>query len=107
MRTRLSSLALIGLCGLLRGSAELDLAAWNNVQEDFHYSYPLNPGGRLEVENQNDPIDISAWDQNTVEITGTKYASSTDRLREVRVETSTSAGGISVRTLRADPHWSN
>jgi DUF4097 and DUF4098 domain-containing protein YvlB len=108
MRTRLSGIATVALCALLQGCAGFDLdAAWNNAQEDFHYSYPLQPGGKLEVENQNGAIDISAWDQDMVEVTGTKYASSTDRLRDLRVETSTSAGTVSVRTVRSDPHWGN
>jgi len=108
MRPRLGILTLAGISVLLQGCAELALdGAWNSVQEDFHYSYPLSAGGRLEVENLNGAIDISGWDQNTVDITGSKYAPTPDRLRELRVETSTSAGSVSVRTIRSDSHWGN
>jgi DUF4097 and DUF4098 domain-containing protein YvlB len=90
----------------LQGCDELD-GAWNQVQEDFHYSYPLNAGGRLEVENQNGPIDIAGWDQNTVDISGTKYANSQDRLKELRVEVNPSSNVVTIRTVRADTHWGN
>jgi hypothetical protein len=89
----------------LQGCDEILDGAWNSVQEDFHYSYPLKAGGRLEVENQNGPIDISGWDQNTVDISGTKYASSQERLKELRVEVSPSSNAVTIRTIRADSHW--
>ena len=76
---RLSALALcIGSLFLVACDEVLD-GAWNRVQEDFHYSYALNPGGKIEVENQNGGIDISGWDQNTVDISGTKYANTPER----------------------------
>ncbi|MBV8841732.1 MAG: DUF4097 family beta strand repeat protein [Bryobacterales bacterium] len=108
MRTRLGIATLASISVLLQSCAELALdGAWNSAQEDFHYTYPLNAGGRLEVENQNGLIDISGWDQNMVDITGTKYASTSDRLKELRVETSTSPGSVSVRTVRSDSLWGN
>jgi DUF4097 and DUF4098 domain-containing protein YvlB len=107
MRMRLNLLALAGMCVLLPGCDAVLDGAWNQVQEDFHYSYPLNAGGRLEVENRNGPIDISGWDQNTVDISGTKYASSHERLKELRVEVSPSSNAMTIRTIRADSHWGN
>jgi hypothetical protein len=106
MRTALGALTAIGLCLVLQGCAELNLdAAWNSVQEDFHYTYLLKAGGRLEVENQNGPIDISGWDQETVDISGTKYANSTGGLQDLRVDTSAAGNVVTVRTVRANPHW--
>ena len=84
----------------LAGCDDIALGGWDRVQEDFHYSYPLNAGGRIEVENQNGAIEISGWDQNNVDISGTKYASSADRLKEVRVDISPTAGFITIRTVR-------
>ena len=95
---------LASACIVLQGCDDLE-GAWNHVQEDFHYSYPLSPGGRLEVENQNGPIDITGWDQNAVDVSGAKYANSPERLRDLRVDVSTSSNLVTVRTIRADPHW--
>lgn len=74
--------------------------AWSRYQEDFHYSYPLSAGGRIEVENFNGPVEISGWDQNSVEISGTKYASTPERLKELRIDVAASANSVTVRTLR-------
>jgi len=43
--------------------------------EDFHHSYALKSGGRFELESFNGSVEISGWDQDKVEINGTKYAS--------------------------------
>ena len=104
---RLSALALCIGSLFLAGCDEVLDGAWNRVQEDFHYSYPLNPGGKIEVENQNGGIDISGWDQNTVEISGTKYASSPDRLKDLRVEISHTQDLVAIRTIPPVEHWGN
>ncbi len=43
---------------------------------DFHFSYPLSAGGHLSVDGFNGAIEITPWDQATVDISGTKYAPS-------------------------------
>ncbi len=72
---------------------------WDRYKEDFHYSYALQPGGRLSVENQNGSIEISSWDKDTVDITGTKHASSQQGLQNTKIDVTPSAGSISVRTI--------
>src|SRR5215471_18053304 len=99
---------LAGLCSVfLSACDELLDGAWNRVQDDFHYSYALNPGGKIEVENQNGGIDISGWDQNTVDISGTKYANTPDRLKDVRVEISHTPDLVTIRTIPPVEHWGN
>jgi hypothetical protein len=107
MRLRLDVAVLAGMGLLLQGCDAVLDGAWNQVQEDFHYSYPLAAGGRIEVENQNGAVEVSAWDQNTVDISGSKYASTTDRLKDLRVDIAPSPNSITIRTFRADPHWGN
>ena len=107
MRKQLGLTVLAAVCLTLPACDAVLDGAWNQAQEDFHYSYPLNAGGRIEVENQNGPITITGWDQNTVDISGTKYASSQNRLADLRVEVSPSSDAVTVRTVRADPHWWN
>ena len=74
-------------------------------KEDFHKSFPLQPGGAVSVENSNGSIEIMGWDQNTVEINGTKYASTPDLLSDLRVEMSGSASSVQVRTVRPAEIW--
>jgi DUF4097 and DUF4098 domain-containing protein YvlB len=105
--TRLGFLAVTAASVFLAGCDEVLDGAWNRVQEDFHYSYPLSAGGRIEVENQNGPIDISGWDQNTVDISGTKYANRPERLRDLRIEVTNTPNSVSVRTVRPSDQWGN
>lgn len=67
-------------------------------KEDFHYNYALAPGGRLSVENQNGSIEIVAWDHDGVEIDGTKYASTAQAVKDIRIEVSQSPNAVQVRT---------
>src|SRR5260370_17787266 len=72
----------------------------DRFKADFHYSYTLNPGGTLSVDNFNGAVEISGWDQNTVEVNGTKYASSKEYLNDVKIDVSDSPGVIRIRTIR-------
>src|SRR5262249_55675918 len=105
MRFGILTLCLVSL--LLAGCDEVVYGSWNQVQEDFHYSYPLKAGGRLEVQNQNGPVDISGWDQSSVDISGTKYASDTESLRRINIDIVPTASSVSIRTARPDVSWRN
>src|ERR1051326_381202 len=83
-------------------AAVVPLAANTRYHEDFHYSFAQGAGGRLSVENFNGPVEISGWDQNTVDISGTKYADSEAHLRDVRIDVSNGANWVQVRTLRQE-----
>ena len=95
----------LGIASLLLTGCDDIYGGWNQAQEDFHYSYPLKAGGRLEVQNQNGPVEISGWDQSTVDISGTKYAPDTIALREVKIDIVPTASAVSVRTMRSDIGW--
>lgn len=71
-----------------------------NYTEDFHYSYPLHPGGRVSLENFNGSVEIAAWDDNSVEIDGTKYARTPELLQALKIDISASADSIAIRTVR-------
>lgn len=75
----------------------------NRYREDFHYSYPLDAGGTVQLENANGSVDIVGWDKNTVDIEGTKYASTEDRLREIRIDVQPSQSSVSIRTVLPTP----
>src|SRR5712675_3705082 len=79
----------------------------SRYREDFHYSYPQTAGGRLSVQNFNGSVEITGWDQNTVDISGTRYAESQQLLNAVKVEASSSGNMVQVRTTRPDNHRGN
>jgi DUF4097 and DUF4098 domain-containing protein YvlB len=85
---------------LLAGCEDFDIGGMSDrYREDFHFSYPLSAGGSVQVENSNGAVEISGWDKDTVDIDGTKYAGSEDRLRMLRVDISHSSSSISIRTI--------
>jgi len=69
-------------------------------KEDFHQTFSLPPGGVVSVENSNGSIEVIGWDQNTVEVDGTKYAATQDLLDSLRVEMNGSPMSVRVRTIQ-------
>ena len=67
---------------------------------DFHYNYPLAASGRLSVETFNGAIEVSGWDENTVDISGTKYARSQAAADDLQVTIDHSANSVAVRVIR-------
>ena len=88
---------------LVCGSA-LVFAADSRYHEDFHYSYPQTAGGRLSIESFNGSVEVTGWDQNTVDVSGTKYAESQDLLQAIKIEVSIANNAVHVKTVRPEPH---
>lgn len=78
--------------------------SWDRYKEDFHYSYDLAAGGRFSLENFNGTVEISGWDQNKVDIAGTKHAHSRQALDGTKIEVNAGAGAVSVRTIAPYPN---
>jgi len=98
------------LAVFLAGCDDFDLGSIggsDRYREDFHYSYPLSSGGSLRLENFNGSVEISGWDKNTVDIDGTKYANTSYRLKEIKIDIVPSASSISIRTLPPLDHRGN
>jgi hypothetical protein len=74
---------------------------------DFHYSFPLKPNGRLVVESFNGSIEISSWDQDSVDISGTKYGPTQERADELKIETGNTPDSVSVRAIRPSERRNN
>jgi DUF4097 and DUF4098 domain-containing protein YvlB len=70
--------------------------------EEFHQTYAITPDGRVELDNINGPVHISAWDQNEVKVDAVKYASSKERLDEARIEVDSGKDYLSIRTRYPD-----
>jgi len=94
----------------LAGCDEIDLGnigGSDRYREDFHFSYPLSATGSIRLENFNGSVEIAGWDKNTVDIDGTKYASTEYRLKEMKVDIVPSASSISIRVLPPLDHRGN
>ncbi len=87
-------------CLFLGACDDRDFDFSDRYQSDFHYSYAINPGGRLEVENFNGAIEITGWDQNRCDITGSKHAGTAELRDRIKIDVSQSANGIYVRSVR-------
>jgi hypothetical protein len=68
--------------------------------EDFHYSEALKTGGKLSLESFNGSVEITTWDQNTVDISGTKYARTQEEANTIRVDVQHGADYVTVRASR-------
>ena len=97
---RLGLLCVCGLSLVLTGCDEIWAEAGGRVTEDFSYNYTLKPGGRVTVENSNGSVEITGWDRDTVDITGTKYASNDDLLKSLKIDIQHDADSVSIRTIR-------
>jgi hypothetical protein len=87
-----------------------DLEAWgpaSRYKEDFHHTYPLKSGGRLYLENFNGPVEISGWERETADISGTKYASTPEVRDALKIDIVTTGDSIRIRTVRPSGHRGN
>lgn len=67
---------------------------------DFHYNFPLSATGRVEVETFNGSVEITGWDQNTVDISGSKWGPTESAADALRIDTDHTADSVSVRAVR-------
>jgi len=90
------------LCALLLGS-QAQAKDWpGKLTEEFHHTYPLSAGGRIELDNVNGAVHITAWDQEQVKVDAVKYANSKERLDEAQIEVEADSSSVSIRTKYRD-----
>jgi DUF4097 and DUF4098 domain-containing protein YvlB len=77
-----------------------DMDGFARYHKDFHYGFPLKSGGRLSAETFNGSVEVSPWDQETVDISGTTYAPSQDEADNLKVEVDHSPDSVSIRVVR-------
>jgi DUF4097 and DUF4098 domain-containing protein YvlB len=95
------------LLAMLTGLALLAVPAIASDQlgkytEEFHQSYPISADGRVELNNINGSVHITAWDKNEVKVDAVKYANSQDRMEEAKIEVNVSGNTVSIRTKYRD-----
>jgi len=77
------------------------------VTEEFHHTYPLSASGRIELQNINGAVHITAGDQNEVKLDAVKSAHTKERLKdaEIRVEARTDSISIETHYREQDEGW--
>jgi len=68
------------------------------LSKEFHQSYPLTTNGRVDLQNINGPVQITAWDRNEVKVDAVKYAHTQQRLDEAKIQVDTASDRVSIRT---------
>ncbi|MGA3096891.1 MAG: DUF4097 family beta strand repeat-containing protein [Bryobacteraceae bacterium] len=87
-----------------------DIEDWSNsqrYQKDFYYSYPLKSDGWVTIESFNGSVEISGWDQNTVDISGVKSGPTQEAADTLKIEIENSPEEISVRAVRPSDRRGN
>jgi Putative adhesin len=104
-----SVLALGGLSAALLSltSCIVGLGDWERFSKDFHSSYPLKPGGKLSVETFNGSIDISSWDEDSVDVSGTKYGPTQEEADNLRVDVDHTPDSVYVHVQRPTERRNN
>src|SRR5215813_10947055 len=95
-------LALIVHAALAHARDDRDEAA----VEEFHQTYPLDAKGRIELENINGAVHITAWDQNQVKVDAIKRARDKKALDDAEIRVQAHNGSISIATrYREENDW--
>lgn len=81
-----------------------DWGSADRYKEDFQQSHAMKPGGRLSLENMNGSVEIYGWDENKVEITGTKYARSEQVLQALKIDIVATSDSVRIRTVPPSGH---
>ena len=107
MRAKLILPAIAAGLVVLAGCEFEDLGGFERYHEDFHYNYPLKAGGHLSVDGFNGSVEVSVWDQETVDISGTKYARTQEDTHDLKIEVDHSADSVSIRAIRPSMRHGN
>src|SRR5467141_1779697 len=69
------------------------------ISKEFNQSYPLQPGGSLELQNVNGTVDVQGWDRNEIEVHAVKTAKHKESdLERVSIEVAVKPDAISIAT---------
>ena len=102
---------ILGVCFaafLLVGCDEEMFGRSDRFTEDFSYQYDLKAGGRVSLETMNGSVEIAGWDRDSIEIRGTKYASTEENLRAMKIDIQRGADYVNIRTIRpSSTRWGN
>ena len=108
MRTLARLLPVVAVSLLLPGCLYLgDFEESDNYHEDFHSTHPLDSGGSVSIETFNGSIELRGWEQNSVEVNGTKSASAKGALDALKIEINATPGSVRIRAVRPPDFYRN
>lgn len=81
------------------------VAGFDEAKEDFHFSYPLQPGGQLSLGNTNGSVEITGWDRDSIDVSGTKYGPDQDRLKDIKINVNAGGKDASITTDIPRGNW--
>ena len=84
-----------------------DFGGFDRYHQDFHYTYPLKSGGRLSVETFNGSVEVSGWDQETVDISGSKSGPTQEAADALKIAIDNSPDSVSIRVTRPSDRRGN
>jgi hypothetical protein len=103
MRAKFVLPAIVASLVVLAGCDIEDMdVGFQRYHEDFHFAYPLKAGGRLSVDSFNGSVEVSVWDQETVDISGTKSARTQEDAHDLKIEVDHTPDSVSIRAIRPD-----
>jgi DUF4097 and DUF4098 domain-containing protein YvlB len=99
MRTRY--LLPVLAAGLLSLTA-CDIEELNGARftSDFHQTRPLDTTGKVSVETFNGGIEVSTWDQDSVDIFATRYGPTQQAADDLEIRVDNTSDIVSVRAVR-------
>src|SRR5258705_2024901 len=69
------------------------------ISKEFNQSYPLQPGGSVELQNVNGTVDVQGWDRNEIEVHAVKTAKHKESdLERVSIQGAVQPDAISIAT---------
>ncbi len=77
-----------------------DIGGIGKFSRDFHYNYPINSRATLVLETFNGSVDISGWDQNTIDVNGTKYGRTQAEADDLQVTINHTPDEVTIRVVR-------
>jgi DUF4097 and DUF4098 domain-containing protein YvlB len=91
------------LTAFLAMALQAHASDWQGSEtEEFHQTYPLSSTGRIELQNINGSVQITAWDKNEIKVDAIKHADSKERLQEATIKIDAAPDSISIRTEYPD-----
>jgi DUF4097 and DUF4098 domain-containing protein YvlB len=102
---------ILGACAALLLNVAVARASDDDalVMEEFHQTYPLNANGRVELQNINGAVHITAWDRNEVKVDAIKRAQNDEELKDEEIRVDARADSISIETKyrQREETWHN
>jgi len=92
---------------LLMSGCDIEDFDGARYSRDIHFAYPLNAAGHVSIESFNGSIEVTGWDQNTIDISGTKFGPSQAAAEDLRVDVDHSPTSVSVRVVRPSERLHN